>query len=231
MKTPINHIATIIIVCLYSMPALAEPTDIYLVRHGETIGNLTHKHTHKNDRTLSPNGEQQVAKLTRRLGAFHFNHFDHIVVSPKYRVLISILPYLKQHHLTAEIWPELEECCWQKNRATGFDKPARGAKIKLEKAMRPYFTFPDVESRFRLDSNNYAQGMMQTFMATQKIQQRFAGTGQRILIVAHYHIGSRILEILQGLEPKGRYQIANTQISHLRENPDGSFKLIDTSQR
>lgn len=226
MKTPVHDIATaIIIASLYCLPAFASPTDIYLVRHGETIGNITHKHTHKNDRTLSPNGERQVAKLTRRLGEFHF---DHIVVSPKYRVLISILPYLKKHHLTAEIWPELEECCWQKNRSTAFDKPARGTKIKLASTMRPYFSFPDAASHYRFDSSNYAQGMMQTFMATQKIQQRFAATGQRILIVAHYHIGSRILEILQGLEPKGRYQIANTQMLHLRENPDGSFKRIDT---
>ncbi len=97
--------------------------------------------------------------------------------------------------------------------------------------MKKYFTIPDKASSYHLDSKNYSQGMMQTFMATQRIRKRFAGSGKRILIVAHYHIGSRILEILQGIEPRGRYQLANTQISHLRENSDGTFRLINTSQR
>jgi len=217
---------TLILPGISTAQPLHAPTDIYFVRHGETMGNLTHHHNHKNDRTLSPEGNRQVAALTHKLDQLHF---DHIIVSPKYRVLKTILPYLKKHHLVAEIWPELEECCWQKNHDSPSEVPARGSPIRLDADMKHYFTFTDTDSRFRFNTRGYGQGMMQTFMATEKIKRRFSTFGQRILIVGHYHSGSRIIEILQGIEPVGRYKISNTQILHLRERSDGTFSLVKSN--
>jgi len=204
--------------------SLHAATAIYFVRHAETMGNLTHRHNYKNDRTLSPKGRRQVEALTRKLDTFSF---DYIIVSPKYRALKTILPYLKKHRMVAEIWPELAECCWQKQRYLSGGKPARGSKIKLETAMKPYFTFADAQSRFSYDTRGYGQGMMQTFMASEKLKQRFSGSGKRILVVGHYHAGARLIEILQGDEPIGRYKISNTQLLHLRENSDGTFALFN----
>jgi len=198
-------------------------TDIYFVRHAETMGNLTHHHSHENDRTLSPAGIRQVENLTRKLDQLQF---DYIIVSPKYRVLKTILPYLKKHRLVAEIWPELAECCWQKQREPSSGALNRGSQIRLESAMQPYFTFADSNDHFSYSTHGYGQGMTQITLATDRIRQRFGGTNKRILIVGHYHAGSRILEILQGMEPIGRYQIANTQIAHLQESDTGTFSLI-----
>jgi hypothetical protein len=39
-----------------------------------------------------------------------------------------------------------------------------------------------------------------------------------------------LIEILQGIEPDGRYQLSNAKVSHLRETSDGSFQLIDLNQ-
>ena len=220
------------LICLYlacAMPAicaaqsLQASTDIYFVRHAETMGNLTHHHSHKNDSTLSPEGRRQVAALTRKLDQ---RTFDHIIVSPKYRALKTIMPYLKRHRAVAEIWPELEECCWQKQHERYAKKPQRGSAIRLTPDMRRHFTFADADSRFRFNTHGYGQGMVQTFMATQKIRRRFSKTGQHILIVGHYHSGSRIIEILQGIKPIGRYHIANTQMLHLRESNDGTYTLL-----
>jgi len=118
-----------------STAALSAPaTEIYIVRHAETVGNATHKHTHHNDRTFSARGKKQVVELTRDLDKLHF---DHIIVSPKYRVLKTIFPYLKKHHLVAEIWPELAECCWQQksSRLSSF-RLYRGDAIVLDRKMK-----------------------------------------------------------------------------------------------
>jgi len=205
-----------------AIPPSYAATDIYFVRHAETMGNLTHHHSRENDRTLSPTGIRQVENLTRALDQLQF---DYIIVSPKYRVLKTILPYLKKHRLVAEIWPELAECCWQKQRTLSSGSLRRGSRISLESAMKPYFTFARADDHYKYKTRGYGQGMVQISMATDRIKQRFAGSDKRILIVGHYHAGSRIIEMLQGLEPVGRYKIANTQIIHLQEGKTGTFFL------
>jgi len=197
-------------------------TEIYFARHAQTMGNLTHHHSSSNDRTLSPKGRTQVQQLTRQLAMLNI---DVIVVSPKIRVLKTILPYLRKQRKQAEIWPELAECCWQKHRQSSAGKPERGSNIDLDRTMQPYFIFPKAEDRLRYRTNGYGEGMTQTFMASDRVRKRFAYSNQRILIVGHYHAGARLLEILLGQEPIGRYKIGNTQIIHLHERNDGTFIL------
>jgi len=221
--TFINYVLLLGLSVICTAPSAYAATDIYFVRHAETMGNLSHHHSHKNDRTLSPKGNRQVAALTKKLDRLSF---DYIIVSPKYRALKTILPYLKKHRLTAEIWPELAECCWQKKRALYAGKPDRGSQIRLEAGIKTYFAFASAEDRFSYHTRGYGQGMMQTFMATEKIRTRFADSGKRILVVGHYHAGSRLIEILSGNDPIGRYKIANTQLLHLRENSNGDFSLL-----
>ena len=210
-------------------PAYAAPaTEIYFVRHGETVGNATHNHNHESDRTFSAKGGKQVAELSYKLDQLSF---DHIIVSPKYRTLNTIFPYLKRHDLKAEVWPELEECCWQykTSRLSSF-KLNRGNEIQIESKMKPYFIFYDSDARRRYVAKNYGDGLLQTFKAIQLIRKRFEGSGKRILIVSHYHIGSRLIEVLQGIEPDGRYKLSNAKISHLIEKDDGTFRLVSINQ-
>jgi len=208
-----------------TLAAQAGPTEIYFVRHAETMGNLTHRHSKKNDQTLSPEGKRQVQALMRTLNRLDI---DYIVVSPKYRVLKTILPYLKKHRVTAEIWPELAECCWQKNRSHApVFALKRGEKIKLTPEMKLWFSFPDAASHYSYETSNYAEGILQTMKAAERLKKRFGQSGKIILVVGHYHAGSRLLEILQGLKPIGRYHLANTSISHLVEKPDGTFILLN----
>ncbi|EAU54995.1 histidine phosphatase family protein [Mariprofundus ferrooxydans] len=207
------------------MAAQATETEIYFVRHAETMGNITHSHSKKDDQTLSPEGKRQVAELTRRLGQLKI---DYIIVSPKLRALKTILPYLKKHRVTAEIWPELAECCWQKDRSqtSAFDLQ-RGGKIELPADMQHWFSFADNDSHYSYYTRNYSEGILQTLMAADRLKKRFGQSGKTILVVGHYHAGSRLLEILQGMEPIGRYKLANTSISHLVENPNGTFNLLN----
>ncbi|OIO68224.1 MAG: histidine phosphatase family protein [Zetaproteobacteria bacterium CG1_02_53_45] len=215
---------------LFSGPGIAAaasggPVNFYFVRHAETVGNVTHGHSPYDDNTLSDEGERQSAELTRKLDSYHF---DHIVVSPKQRALKTILPYLKKHGLVAEIWPELGECCWQKNRYGSASRLSQGDRISLDADMKRYFTIP--HSKYEYKTRTYGEGIFQLLKATDLLQRRFAGSGKNILIVGHYHAGSRIFEILQGLEPVGRYKLSNAHISHLREAGDGNFTIVDLNR-
>jgi len=209
----------------FAQTAAADQTEIYFVRHAETMGNITHSHSKQDDQTLSPEGKSQVDELTRSLEQLKF---DYIIVSPKYRALKTIQPYLKKHRLTAEIWPELAECCWQKDhRQTSAFDLRRSEKIELTRELEPWFSFADGDSHYSYDTRNYSEGILQTLMAADRLKRRFGRSDKIILVVGHYHAGSRLLEILQGMEPIGRYKLDNTSISHLVEKPNGNFELLN----
>jgi broad specificity phosphatase PhoE len=55
------------------------PTEIYLIRHGETAWSLTGQHTGRTDLALTAHGEAQARGLARRLQ--HLN-FKHVLSSP-----------------------------------------------------------------------------------------------------------------------------------------------------
>ncbi|MDQ6993800.1 MAG: histidine phosphatase family protein [Mariprofundus sp.] len=213
------------------LPAIAQSSwagenEIYFVRHAESMGNLTHKHTQKNDRTLSPKGIKQAQQLMHTLDSLHI---DVVIVSPKYRALLTILPYLKSRRITAEIWPELAECCWQKKqqyRSPSYSL-ARGKKIKLTTKLQRWFSFPDTDSHYNYHTRNYPDGLLQTQKAVKRLKESAKQSDKTILIIGHYHAGSRLLEMLQNLEPIGRYKLANTSISHLVEKADGSYLLLN----
>lgn len=187
------RLCTLLLITLLSAtPAMAGDggAEIWYLRHAETLGNVTHDHSGNNDRTFSHKGKQQAKALTGKLDRMHF---DRIIVSPKERAIMTVRPYMQKHGLKAEVWQELAECCWQKDRS----------------------------------SAEYRRGIQMVYSAAGKIRSRFAGSHQRILIVGHYHSGSRLVEVLQGREPKGRYKLSNTGMLHLVESGDGYFKLVD----
>ena len=212
----------------YSQEQNENGLELYVVRHAETEGNRTHIHTRENDRTFSATGLNQVKILTDRLGDFRF---DAVIVSPKYRAMNTIFPYLKRNNLVAEIWPELEECCWQKE---GRDEVSagleRGKKIDIPPEMRPYFRLRDENSGYKYKARNYADGILQMQMASDMIRQRFSQSGKTVLLVGHYHAGGRIMEILQGLKPEGQLSLENTKISRLVEMPDGRFQILSLNR-
>lgn len=202
--------------------------EIYFVRHAQTEGNRTHIHSRENDRTFSDEGKEQIKILTEKLSQ---HSFDHILVSPKYRAMNTIYPYLKKTGIKAEIWPELEECCWQKQR---YGSPPSylklGKRIKLESKMKPYFIFRDSDSRYMFKTKTYADGVAQLRMASGLIREQFSRSGKKILLVGHYHAGGRIIEMLQGLSPAGHFKLSNAKITHLKEMDDGTFKVISRNR-
>ncbi len=202
--------------------AATEATTIYFVRHAETLGNATHIHNSHNDQTLSQQGKKQVKALTRMLEKYHF---DYILVSPKLRAIKTILPYLQLHERSAEIWPGLGECCWQKHGHQKVAKSLSKSKpLNLNPFIQTYFTFP--YGKISYEQKNYSQGILQLSHVVANIKKRFSWSGKKVLIISHYHAGSRILEILQDIAPIGRYKLQNARISTLIESDPDLFQLI-----
>ena len=210
---------------LFFLAAASAPgLDVYVIRHAETMGNVTLDYSEANQNTFSPKGLEQVAGVAEKLKDLRF---DAVLVSPLWRTRQTILPYLQAHQLTAEIWPEVEECCCD---CAGDATPARevpaGEKIVIPDDEAAYFTMRDGCAAVRCAPTNEAGGLAQLQRAATLIRSRFGGTSQSVLVVTHSCTGSRIIENLLGLKPAGRFSPGNVALSHLREGPAGEFELL-----
>ena len=198
--------------------------DVYLIRHAETMGNVTLDYSETNQCTFSPKGLTQVAGITGKLKDLSF---DDVLVSPTWRTRQTILPYLKAHKVTAEICPEIEECCCD---CHGDTKPAanirRGERIVISEGDAPYFKLRDTNTIFRLAPATEEESVAQIRRAGDLIRSRFTGSGKSILIVTHSCSGGRIIEELLGLKLDGRFSPGNAALSHLRQEADGHFTLL-----
>lgn len=216
---------TLILVCcvlLCGVPAAALAFDLYFVRHAETMSNATGRHNRDNEQTFSSAGKEQVAALTESLVGVHL---DAIVVSPLWRAQHTIVPFLEKSGRTAEIWPELAECCWQKDHdvAPSQDR-RRGALIVPESSL---LSCRDEAARYRLDnSENYADGVQRVKQTAALLRQRFAGTSSSVLVVGHYWHGAKLLAEFLGWAETA-VKPGNGQVIHLRQGEDGAFRFVD----
>src|SRR5713226_9640830 len=79
---------------------------LFLIRHGECLGQIDPAADNHPDTPLSPRGEQQAAAVAARLQGLGISH---IVSSPLLRALgtASCLAEVSGHSI--DVWPELRE--------------------------------------------------------------------------------------------------------------------------
>jgi broad specificity phosphatase PhoE len=214
----------ILVAILLLAAAQASGLDVYLIRHAETMGNVTLDYSETNQCTFSPKGLAQVAGIAEKLNGFSF---DDVLVSPTWRTRQTILPYLKAHNMTAEICPEIEECCCD---CRGDTEPSTdiplGAKIAIGENETPYFKLRDTNTVFRFAPATEAENVAQIRRAGDLIRSRFGGSGKSVLVVTHSCTGGRFIEDLLGLTLTGRFSPGNAALTHLRQEADGSFSLL-----
>lgn len=203
--------------------------DVYVLRHAETLANVIEVYDDENVTIFSEKGQQQVAQLPGKLNAYHF---DYIIVSPMHRAHYTILPYLEKIGMTAEIWPELDECCWQKDQSVPPSASlTEDRTISLDASEGKYFRFRDDSSMRVYNQKNYADGIMLQKKVVRMLVERFGHSGKSVLIVGHHNAGGRLIEILLGLPPEGRFDLKNAAIAHLQQREDGFFHLIILNDR
>jgi len=203
--------------------AQADTLDVYLLRHAQTMANVTREYTEENQRTFSPLGEAQLAEIADKLADYDF---DAIIVSPAYRVLHTVLPHLQARGMQAEIWPELYECCWDRDTVEEEPELTQGKRIELEEAIASYFRFRDDEAVYMFDVDTPARGDLMVKRAVEMIESRFGGAEKKVLVVSHYHTGSRLLRALLGEAAPRTIRPANARLSHVRQDADGRFQLL-----
>ncbi|MBN2190795.1 MAG: histidine phosphatase family protein [Candidatus Aureabacteria bacterium] len=213
----------IVFICSF-VPAWAggdKGLKVYITRHAETMGNVTGNYSEENQRRFSPKGLTQIEHISDKLKDYRF---DYVFVSPMYRTQYTILPYLKSHNITAEIWPEIDEKCFDITSSTVPSKtiPEDGL---IELFDEKYFKLRDASSTRMYDPRNASEGLAQ-FLKARDMIERYSGSGKSMLLVCHYCTGSRLIEILLELEPRGRFGPKNCAVSLLEQKPDGTFRML-----
>lgn len=197
---------------------------IYITRHAETMGNVTGDYSDINQKTFSSKGHMQILGITEK---FRDYHFDYIFVSPQYRTQHTILPYLKVYNMVAEIWPEIDEQCFNMDADTQVSETiTRGQEIEIISEGKNFFKLRNLSDRFHYSPQTPEECLAQFTRACDLIKKRFDGTKKSILLVCHGCTGSRLMELFLGIHPVGRFEPANAALSLFDQQPDGSFKMI-----
>lgn len=205
-------------------PPYTDGLNIYVVRHAQTIANMTGDFTDSvKNNTFSDTGFLQLDSLDQRLAPYSF---DAIIVSPIQRAKNTVMPYLQKNNLTAEIWPEFAEIRSKASKKDSTDTLVQGDKIHLTNMEKKYLKFRDNDSKHLYKLKSYKDGIRQVTKGYKDLLKRFDDNDKKsILVVCHSHSGSRLLELLYGIEPKGRCPLINAKINYVRQNEDGSFSI------
>lgn len=201
----------------------AEAYDLYFLRHAQTQANVTREYTEENQRTFSPWGLEQVDRVPDLLAEYDF---DVVIVSPAWRTKHTILPVLMERGIQAEIWPELYECCWDRETKEEDPQITQGQTIRIEPGLEAYFRFRDEDATHMLEVDTPARGDLMVEQAVALLEERFGGSDVRVLMVSHYHTGGRIMRRLLGESAPPRIQPSNARLSHLQGDLQQGFQLL-----
>ena len=207
----------------------AQGFDLIIVRHAQTVANVTKDYSPENQRTFSAQGKAEVRELAHKLRALDI---DHVVVSPTHRTLHTIATYLESEGEVAEVWPEVEECCYHEDRdASASATIPPGHPIEIDTALAPLFRFRSPEAARWYNAQNYADSEKMALGAAGLLERRFGGTGKTVLVVTHCHTGAWMIAELLG-DPEARTIVLGTaKVSRLRQGPDGRYRLLSLNEK
>jgi broad specificity phosphatase PhoE len=201
----------------------AENLDVYFLRHAETMANVSGE-THPADHAVfSANGLLQIEELTTALQGVRF---DVILVSPTYRAQQTILPYLQANNLTAEIWPELCECCWRSAEEEAKD-PSGTVDVSIERGEEQWFTSRSDANKPPYPSPaSIEQGRTGAELVRDRLLAQYSRSGLSVLIVGHNQSGSLLVETLLEERPvNGDRELNNAKFTLLEQTKNQTFRL------
>lgn len=205
----------------------ATTLDVYFVRHGETEANATGKYNSRTINALSAKGETEILQSAKLLNLVHL---DQAIVSPSLRCELTAAPILRDHNLTATIWPELNECCTEHGAARNIPPtgPVRySGPVTLPKGMENLFKIRPDGTRM-VAFGNYQDGINQVKLLLQVFHAKFDSYRGSVLVVGHSANGARFMEGLLGRPLRGAIQVGNACVVHFRRTPAGKFVVVSS---
>jgi len=196
---------------------------LYLLRHAESEGNATDDYSTAVHDALTSLGRMQAARLAEHLAGIKF---DAVYTSPARRAMETIAPFLRRHGKKSEIWPELDEACWQTQRdAVAPTRARKGPACEIPTDMRSLFALRTDAPDMAPPDETYAEGLARARAAHGLIMRRHAGRPDIILVSGHRYCGSLLLEMTLGFDPLRRFDHDNACHSLAEEQDDGTFLL------
>ncbi len=190
---------------------------VYMVRHGQSMGNATNDYSTQQHDRLSPLGWDQARHLVERLADISFTA---IYASPLRRTVETIVPLAEARKVTVELWPELCECCWQEptapDRAIGWRNGPCEDADHIDPAR---FRFRDDRALMPLRTETYAEGLNRVHDVAELVKRRHVGTQDQILMVSHGYFLELLIQELMGYEPRrGFCHADNTGLTLIQEH-------------
>lgn len=192
-----------------------------------------------NHSAFTPKGIMQQSRVSNKLKRFHF---DFVATSPAWRCKNTVLPYLVDSKLRAEVWPELAEI-YATKLIISKDLPKHtstvkilgaGDKITLQPEEEPYFTLRDnglnefKKMRFPRDHSESAKENAMAKVIIDRVLKLIdnrSASHKTILLSGHGSSGAAILRMLTNNPLNHFPQITNTGVWMVEQQDDGTFKL------
>jgi broad specificity phosphatase PhoE len=196
-------------------------TEIAFLRHAQSVGNLTDDYDRSDYNELSEGGHEQARRLVDPLVAFDP---DRIVVSPTVRTRGTIRPTLRETGRRAAVWPELSEACWHPTHdddPSATPQPGEPVDLAVEEVECLDVTTAEFPACHPGDES-YAEGLARLRLARDRIEGVVSEDGETtLLVVGHAHANGRLIELLLGMEPLGRFGFDNASLSTVIEPVPG----------
>lgn len=192
-----------------------------------------------NHAAFTPKGIMQQARVSNKLKRFHV---DYVAVSPAWRCKNTVLPFLKDSKIKAEVWPELAEI-YATSLIVSSDLPEHTSKekilgagklIKLNTEEEAYFTLRTdglnefKKARFPKDHSESAKENAMAKVIIDKVLELIDNRSKSyktILLSGHGSSGRAVLRMLTKDPLDGFPPITNTGVWMVEQQDDGTFKL------
>lgn len=231
------------ITLLIAMSAFAE-VEVWYIRHAEAGHNVAGRYkamgvpTNEwpswvgHARVFSPEGQLQVEALAANLPPK--GTFDLIAVSPLWRTRNTIIPYLRRTGQQGEIWPELAET---KNFGHSTDDPEAPVRLEFLEGSSDLVVEEDEAGYFLLREDSFGRRMYDAWPATyaearymaervvSMLEERFANTDAKVLLVGHGNANLTLLRLLTGDPDFHGAHLGNTHGWLVRGTLPGTFRV------
>ncbi|MEJ7839048.1 MAG: histidine phosphatase family protein [Thermomicrobiales bacterium] len=196
---------------LIKHPAQGETT-LFLIRHGQTIANVSHRLAGVTDVPLDVIGESQAIEMATHLKQIEF---DAIVTSPLLRARQTAAAVSVETGHDLDVVHGLQEMNFGLAENMTFEEAARAfpdVAAMIDNPDDPEMGWPDGDTRRSFDDRVAA-----TFL---DILRRYVG--KRVVVVAHGGVIGTFFAQIVGGNPRefARFSVANCSVTQLVVTPD-----------